>query len=156
MAAAPRIVSLVPSITELVCALGLIDSLVGRTGFCVHPRGPLRRIAKVGGTKDLQLDRIRALAPTHVIVNQEENRREDYDALCAFVPEVIVTYPQGPDDNIALYRDLGARFDRAAQAEHLVDQFQTALTAARAATARLPIERVLYMIWRAPWMSVGD
>ena len=51
----PRIVSLVPSITELVCELGLADSLAGRTGFCVHPRQALRRIPKVGGTKTVDL-----------------------------------------------------------------------------------------------------
>ena len=67
--APPRIVSLVPSITELVCDLGLADALVGRTGFCIHPRATVRRIPKVGGTKDVNLARIRELAPTHVIVN---------------------------------------------------------------------------------------
>ena len=55
-AGVPRIVSLVPSLTELVCDLGLADCLVGRTGFCVHPRDVLRRVPKVGGTKDVKLD----------------------------------------------------------------------------------------------------
>ena len=71
----PRIVSLVPSITELLIDLGLAGVLVGRTGFCVHPRHAVRRIAKVGGTKGFSIDTLRALAPTHVIVNIDENRR---------------------------------------------------------------------------------
>ena len=86
MAAEPRIVCLVPSITELVCDLGLAERLVGRTGFCVHPRETVRRIPKVGGTKDVNLDKVRELAPTHVIVNVDENRREDAEALAEFVP----------------------------------------------------------------------
>ena len=71
-----RIVSLVPSLTELVCDLGLAGQLVGRTGFCIHPRAILKPIPKVGGTKDVNLERLRELAPTHVIVNVDENRRE--------------------------------------------------------------------------------
>ena len=79
-----RIVSLVPSITELICDLGLADRLVGRTGFCIHPWETVRRIPKVGGTKDVRLDRVRELAPTHVIVNVDENTREvDFDCKCA-------------------------------------------------------------------------
>src|SRR6476661_3598969 len=77
MAPEPRIVCLVPSITELLCDMGLAESLVGRTGFCIHPWETVRRIPKVGGTKDVSLDKIRALSPTHVVVNVDENRRED-------------------------------------------------------------------------------
>ncbi|MFZ9626077.1 MAG: helical backbone metal receptor, partial [Burkholderiaceae bacterium] len=65
----PRIVSLVPSLTELVCALGRADWLVGRTGFCVHPREALAQVPKVGGTKTVNIEKIRSLAPTHLIVN---------------------------------------------------------------------------------------
>jgi ABC-type hemin transport system substrate-binding protein len=71
-----RIVCLVPSITELLCDLGLSEQLVGRTGFCIHPREIVRAIPKVGGTKNVKLDRIRRLAPTHAVINIEENRRE--------------------------------------------------------------------------------
>src|SRR3954451_17481394 len=89
----PRIVFLVPSITELLCDLGLADHLVGRTGFCIHPWETVRSIPKVGGTKDINLDKIRALAPTHVVVNVDENRRVDAEALRAFVPHLVVTHP---------------------------------------------------------------
>src|SRR5204862_6679989 len=86
-----RIVSLVPSITELVCDLGLAAQLVGRTGFCVHPREVVRRIPKVGGTKDVDLDKLRALRATHVIVNVDENREEDARTIAGFAPELSVT-----------------------------------------------------------------
>ena len=76
-----RIVSLVPSITELLCDLGLAPQLAGRTGFCIHPAALVGAIPKVGGTKDVNLQKIRALAPTHVIVNIDENEKPTYDAL---------------------------------------------------------------------------
>jgi len=150
-----RIVSLVPSITELVCELGLIDTLVGRTGFCIHPREALRAIEKVGGTKDVKLDRVRALAPTHVILNMDENTREVAEALAEFVPHLIVTHPLTPDDNRDLYRLLGHIFRREARAEALVARLDEALAKADAAVAGLPAERVLYLIWREPWMTVA-
>ena len=98
-----RIVSLVPSLTELLVDLGLGQQLVGRTGFCIHPRDVVRGIPKVGGTKDVKLDEIRRLNATHVIVNVDENRREDADALIDMGLQVIATHPQTPEDNRALY-----------------------------------------------------
>src|ERR1700733_3377287 len=79
-----RIVCLVPSITELICDLGLAGQLVGRPGFCIHPWDVVRTIPKVGGTKDVKLDRVRQLAPTHAVLNIDENRREDAEALAEF------------------------------------------------------------------------
>ncbi len=119
-----RIVSLVPSITELVCELGLADQLVGRTGFCVHPKETLKKIPKVGGTKSVDVDRIRDLAPTHVIVNVDENRKETADALAQFVPNLIVTHPLAPLDNLALYRQIGKAFGREREAELLCRKFE--------------------------------
>ncbi|HLI58485.1 MAG TPA: helical backbone metal receptor [Solirubrobacteraceae bacterium] len=149
-----RIVSLVPSLTELVCDLGLADRLVGRTGFCVHPWETVRRIPKVGGTKDVKLERIRALEPTHVLVNVDENRRETAEALAEFVPHVIVTHPLGPRDNLALYRLLGAVFGAVDRAEVLCAEFERALAELSAARAVEPAD-VLYLIWREPWMTVA-
>jgi len=155
IAGAARIVSLVPSITELLVDLELGDQLVGRTGFCIHPRAALRTVTKVGGTKDVKLDVVRALAPTHVIVNVDENPREVAEALGAFVPHVVVTHPCRPEDNRQLYRLLGGLFGREAQAEALVARLDEALAAAVAVGDRLAPERVLYLIWRAPWMTVA-
>ena len=125
---AARIVSLVPSLTELLFELGLGDQVVGRTGFCIHPRAQLRTVEKVGGTKDVKLERVRALEPTHLIVNMDENRRETVDELAAIIPHIIVTHPNTPRDNLALYRLLGGIFGceaRAAQFEprrHVLQQ----------------------------------
>ncbi|HEU4645210.1 MAG TPA: helical backbone metal receptor [Burkholderiales bacterium] len=148
-----RIVSLVPSLTELACELGLADELVGRTGFCIHPRQALRRVPKVGGTKSVNLDKVRALEPSHVVLNVDENRKEDADALARFVPNLVVTHPLAPLDNLALYRQFGSVFGREREAEALCARFQAAYDGA--AAARLPERRVLYLIWKDPWMTVS-
>ena len=150
-----RIVSLVPSLTELVCDLGLAGQLVGRTGFCIHPRATLKTIPKVGGTKDVNLVRLRELAPTYVIVNVDENRRECVEEIAACVPHVIVTHPCTPEDNLPVYRLLGGIFGREAEAERLCADLAAALDEARAVGASLPAEKVLYLIWREPWMTVA-
>src|SRR6185436_18960481 len=100
------------------------NELVGRTGFCVHPKELLKPIPKVGGTKSVDLEKIRGLAPTHVIVNVDENRKETADALAAFVPNVIVTHPLAPLDNLALYRQMGNAFERQKEAEELCMRFE--------------------------------
>ncbi|MGH8766436.1 MAG: helical backbone metal receptor [Burkholderiales bacterium] len=146
-----RIVSLVPSITELVCELGLANQLVGRTGFCIHPKEVVKAISKVGGTKSVNLRKIRALAPTHVIVNVDENRKETADALAEFVPNIIVTHPLAPLDNLALYRQMGSAFGVQARAETLCALFEKEYKKIPSFKNR----KVLYLIWKDPWMTVS-
>jgi len=152
--ARPRIACLVPSLTELLFALGLGDRVVARTGFCVHPRDAVRDVPKVGGTKDVDLAALAATAPTHLVVNVDENRRDLVDAARAFVPQVIVTHPLGPLDNRRLFRLFGAVFGRERVADHLIADFDAGLADLDAAVASLPREPVLYLIWRKPWMTV--
>lgn len=151
----PRVVSLVPSITELLLSLGLAEVVVGRTGFCIHPRQLVRRIPKLGGTKGFSIDKLRALAPTHVIVNIDENRRQEVDALRDFVPHVIVTHPLAPRDNLDLYRLLGGVFDRDSESADLCLAFEREWAAMSAWAVGVPRQKVLYLIWREPWLSVA-
>jgi ABC-type Fe3+-hydroxamate transport system substrate-binding protein len=148
-----RIVSLVPSLTELLFALDLDEAVVGRTGFCVHPRDRVRRVLKVGGTKTVDIEAIRALAPTHVVVNVDENELPTVEAIAQFVPNVVVTHPLNVEDNRALYRQFGDAFDRTAQAERLVEAFDRSLQVAR--DGRWPVRTVVYLIWKDPWMTVS-
>ncbi len=150
-----RIVSLVPSITELLFALDLGPQVVGRTGFCIHPRTAVADVPKLGGTKDVNVEALRALKPTHVIVNIDENTRELFDTLSEHVPYVIVTHPNAPSDNLELFRLLGGIFNRGAAATLLARRFQRALEALTEQTHALPRRRVLYLIWRQPWMTVS-
>jgi hypothetical protein len=149
----PRIVCLVPSITELLCDLGLSQQLVGRTGFCIHPWETVKTIPKVGGTKDVLMDRVRELEPTHVVVNVDENLKEDAETLGEFVPHVVVTHPLEPRDNLDLYRQMGREFDREAEAEELCERFEVAYE--RAAASADAEQSVLYLIWRDPWMTIS-
>jgi ABC-type hemin transport system substrate-binding protein len=146
----PRIASLVPSATETLCALGLGSLLVARTGFCLHPREWVAPLPKVGGTKDVKLERLRACAPTHVVLDTEENRRETWEQLRGWPGlQLLVTQLRGPRDVPALLRQLASPFgadDGALQAE----------LAAALALPRPPLpRRVLYLIWRRPWMVAG-
>ena len=148
-----RIVSLVPSITELLFALGLEQQIVGRTHYCIHPQPAIAAIPSVGGTKKIRYARLRALQPTHVILNVDENPRELAERLMADGLQVIVTHPLAPEDNIPLYRLIGGIFNRAAEAENLATQFEQVLAALR--QVAWPRRRVLYLIWREPWMGVS-
>jgi ABC-type Fe3+-hydroxamate transport system substrate-binding protein len=150
-----RIVCLVPSITELLCELGLAPLLAGRTGFCIHPHDVVAAIPKVGGTKDVNLDKIRQLAPTHVIVNIDENEKPTVDRLAAFVPHVVVTHPNVPRDNLALARLMGGIFGAQAAAERWCAAFDAEYAALRALPPG-PERTVLYCIWQDPWMSVSQ
>jgi ABC-type Fe3+-hydroxamate transport system substrate-binding protein len=152
-----RIVCLVPSITELLCELGLAGQLVGRTGFCIHPQDVVAAIPKVGGTKDVNIEKIRKLAPTHVVVNIDENEKPTVDRLAEFVPHVVVTHPNVPRDNLDLARLMGGIFGVEEAAERWCAAFEeeyAALKALQVGSAG-PARTVLYCIWQDPWMTVS-
>ncbi len=157
---APRIASLVPSLTELLVALGLGTHLVARTGFCIHPREALRSVPKVGGTKDVNLVKLKALQPTHVLVNVDENRLDTVNALRAWgaqAPEIVVTHPGGPEDNLALVAQMLNHFGDLPGVAERATALIAALTHELAATqpaGRAP-QQVLYLIWHGPWMTVA-
>lgn len=148
----PRIVSLVPSLTELVCALGLAHRLVGRTGFCIHPREQVQGVPKVGGTKAVDVERIRQLNPTHLVVSREENEQPVVAELARFIPEIIVTNPVTLTDNLTLYRQFGDLFDCSGAANRLIEQFEQAH--ARLLSRQDAPIHVIYLIWKSPWMTV--
>jgi len=155
----PRIASLVPSLTELVVALGLGAHLVARTGYCIHPAQALAGVPKVGGTKDVNLAKLRRLAPTHVLVNIDENRADTVAALREFVPNIVVTHPCSPEDNLALVEQLRQAFEAEAGvarlARALQAEIETELALTRDSTLAREQARVLYLIWHDPWMTVA-
>ncbi|GIF99308.1 helical backbone metal receptor [Catellatospora citrea] len=143
-----RIVSLVPSLTEAVAAT-LPEALVGVTDWCTHPAG--LAATRVGGSKYPDLDRVLALRPDVVLVNVEENRESDAEALRAAGVELYVTYPRTVDEALdELGRMLTAL---GAPAE------PGWLAAARAAWAALPTpttsRRAVVPVWRRPWIVLG-
>jgi len=149
-----RVVSLVPSLTESLFALGLGPHLVGVTEWCVHPAEAVAALPKVGGTKNPDLAAIRALRPDLVIANREENKRQDVERLEAAGIPVWVTYPRTVADGVALLRELAlAGGARRALAE-TVEPVERALAEAHA-TRSSGGPRVFCPIWKRPWMAVG-
>ncbi len=150
-----RIVSLVPSVTECLIHLGLASQLVARTTFCIHPEAVVSSIPRIGGTKTPNLERIQALKVTHAVMNVDENRKSDARTLSERGVTVVTTHPLDPIDNLDLYRLLGGIFNVREPAQRLADEFLAARAALieqrRARTRR----RVLYLIWRKPFMTVS-
>jgi ABC-type Fe3+-hydroxamate transport system substrate-binding protein len=150
-----RIASLVPSLTELLFTLGLGPWVVARTGFCVHPADGVAAVPKVGGTKDVNLAKLRRLAPTHVLVNIDENRAETAQALREFVPQVIVTHPCAPQDVGPLIGQVADAFAGVAGIAERAAALRAELQRELSSTRPGPDEQVLYLIWRDPWMTVA-
>lgn len=147
-----RIVSLVPSITELVCFLGRGKALVGRTRFCTEPAGVVDAVASVGGTKNPRIDRIVALAPDLVLANKEENRREDVEALRAAGINVLLTDPASVAEAAGMIREIGALLDAAAPAAALAEEIDAELREEGGGRG----VRVFAAVWWKPLMGLGS
>ncbi len=151
-----RIVSLCPSLTELVFDLGLGADLVAITKYCIHPADGVASIEKVGGTKDPDVARIVELAPDVVLVNEEENRREDADALAAAGLTLANSFPKDALETAAMVRDYGSVLHVPERAEAVArDIEQRSAAVAQRATERGATRSFLYLIWRKPWMACG-
>jgi ABC-type Fe3+-hydroxamate transport system substrate-binding protein len=145
-----KVISLVPSLTELLINLGLKERMAGRTRFCVHPENKVDDIPIVGGTKNPRLDTIYDIEPDYIIANKEENRPQDVKALMEDF-EVKVTEISTIEDALITIHELGQVFDKAEQAEALITGIQDRL----ADRPDEPELRTAYMIWKDPWMTVG-
>lgn len=145
-----RIVSLVPSQTELLFDLGLGERVVGVSKFCVHPREARAGRQRVGGTKTPNIARIRALAPDFVLANREENRAEDIAAIGEFAP-VYVTDINSLPQALAMTRAVGFALGTEARAARIAADIEGAF----ANLPRLDGLRCAYLIWREPWMAAG-
>lgn len=148
-----RLVSLVPSTTETLFALGRGDDLVGYTRFCVHPKDRIRREKWIGGTKNPKIAKIIALQPDLVLANREENRKEDITALEEAGIPVWVPEPRTVRAAIADLRALSRLVGRAEEGARIARQMEQALSEAQShAISR----SVAYLIWRKPWMVAGE
>lgn len=148
-----RIVSLVPSQTEFLADLGLANQLVGITRFCIHPKSVFTQTTKVGGTKQPHIEKIKALAPDLIVANKEENEKEVVEALRIFCP-VWVSDVRNLSQAFYMMKALGDIMGKGCEAKVWVDQISQGFHSL--APIKRPI-RVLYLIWRKPYMSVsGD
>jgi ABC-type Fe3+-hydroxamate transport system substrate-binding protein len=146
-----RIVSLVPSQTELLYDLGLADEVVGITKFCVHPQRWFREKTRIGGTKTVNLERVAALKPDLIIANKEENTREQVESLAQHYP-VWTSNIQTITEGLQMIRQVGGLVGKEAAAIHLADEISAGFAGLQ--KAAVP-KKVAYFIWRGPWMCAG-
>src|SRR3989475_5003651 len=151
-----RIVSLIPSTTETLCALGLADALVGVTVYCREPAEVTRTKTKIGGEKTPDLEAIRALGPDLVVANVEEIVREHIEQLRAWAIPVWVTYPRTVADGLRLVRELGEVTGTRVRAAAILRELEPLYEGVRAASATRAPVAVFYAIWRDPYMTVGS
>ncbi|MHC5062643.1 MAG: helical backbone metal receptor [Planctomycetota bacterium] len=149
-----RVVSLVPSLTETVCDLGVGCRLVGVSQYCAEPEEILRFIPRVGGTKNPDREKIASLEPDLILMNREENRAED---LAWFESrfQVHASMPCSVPDAAAVVRDLGKLFDVEEEAEAILLEIEALMTRSEVEGLDLNGVRVFYPIWKQPWIGVN-
>lgn len=152
-----RVVSLCPSITETLVAIGGLKRLAAATRYCVRPKGMLWGLPRIGGTKDPDVARILALKPDLVFANQEENRIEDVRALEGAGVEVDVTFPRTVSEVPASIRRWGSRMGEGSEdeAEALARRIEGELKAVESEPPGAPF-LYAYWIWKDPWMTISD
>jgi ABC-type Fe3+-hydroxamate transport system substrate-binding protein len=150
-----RIISLVPSQTELLVDLGLEKFIVGVTKFCVHPKEIRENVALVGGTKKIHLEKIKALQPDIIICNKEENTKEIVDQLMNVAP-VWVSDIYNIEDNFEMIHLLGKLFDVSKEADTLISRISSEKKDFEAFLKTKPQYKVAYLIWNNPYMMAGN
>jgi len=153
-----RIISLCPSQTETLFELGLDERLVGITRYCIHPRERASRICKIGGTKNVDFERIRSLNPDLIIAEKEENPKDMVERLSELAP-VYVTEVVDRASAVVMIRNLGSLCGVSQRATSLTDEIEKAwqsLDIESPSGGNSSPLRVAYLIWRKPWMVVGS
>lgn len=149
-----RIISLVPSQTELLFDLGVGDCVVGVTKYCVHPIEKTSKIDKVGGTKKIDMKYIHELQPDLIIGNKEENEKEQINELknnyLVWMSDIKTL-----DDAMEMIRQVGELIDELVKAELLIGQIAEAFNNLKTSVSNQPTSSVAYFIWRKPYMVAG-
>lgn len=147
-----RIISLVPSQTELLFDLGLGDRVVGITKFCIHPEEWFRSKPRVGGTKQVDLEKVRALKPDLIIGNKEENAQADIEALEQEFP-VWMSDVKDLDDALAMIEGIGQLVNAVPEAERITAGIRSVFADLHPLPTPLS---AAYFIWQKPWMLAGE
>lgn len=150
-----RVVSLVPSVTESLFDLGLGQCLVGVTDYCVHPAAQVAGLPKIGGTKKPDLQLIKAARPDLIIANQEENKKEDVEALRAEGFKVWLTFPCTVREAIDVLWAI-VRLFRVPQMGQRLSVLETSYEWANGAAANMPPIKVFCPVWREPAATEGS
>lgn len=149
-----RIISLVPSQTELLYDLGLEDRLVGITKFCIHPYHLKSTKKIVGGTKNIKLEKIKELQPDIILCNKEENSKEIVEILEKLFP-VHVSDVKNIDESMEMITQYGKIFRCNTEASKINNKIRFYLKDFQEFVKDIPVQKVAYFIWRKPWMAAG-
>ncbi|HXH99380.1 MAG TPA: helical backbone metal receptor [Sphingobacteriaceae bacterium] len=147
-----RIISVVPSQTELLFDLGLNTEIIGITKFCVHPEDKVSLIPKIGGTKSLNIQKIRELKPDLIIANKEENQKDQIEQLMQEFP-VWVSDIHNLHESMKMIEDVGELVDRQQQAKTLVKDIVSSFDTVSSLPHPL---HVAYFIWKDPYMVAAQ
>ena len=146
-----KIISLVPSITETLFDLGLTEvEIIGRTKFCIHPENRVKNVAVIGGTKNLNIEKIKALKPDLILANKEENTKEEVEELQKYF-KVLVTNISTLEDNYYLLKNLGNLLDR----KEIAQKYNIKIYEVFQNFSDFPKKKCAYLIWKNPCMTVG-
>ncbi|MCS7188300.1 MAG: helical backbone metal receptor [Bacteroidia bacterium] len=148
---AERIISLCPSQTETLFALGVGERIVGRTRYCIHPKGQIDSLPVVGGTKKVDVEMVQTLQPDLIIAQMEENSREDVERLSGIAP-VYVTKVESYEEALESIHRLGDITGKPTEAKYLVSEIEAAFAPLK--NLAKP-KRVLYLTWRKPYIAAG-
>jgi ABC-type Fe3+-hydroxamate transport system substrate-binding protein len=146
-----RIISLVPSITELLHDLNLKEEIVGVTKFCIHPLDWCKSKTRIGGTKKINLEKVAELKPDLIIGNKEENTKDDIEALQQEYP-VFMTDVNTFDEALEMIIQLGSICNRPNLAHQLVEELKRLSTTSDSSEKMSAI----YLIWKDPYFAVGQ
>lgn len=147
-----KVVSLVPSITEALFDLGLTENeVVGRTKFCIHPSEKVKNVPVIGGTKNINIEKIKVLQPDLILANKEENVKDQVEALMNDF-KVIVTNVENIEDNYYLLKNLGKLFNKEEKAQCFNLKIYDVLNEAKINSNI----KVAYLIWKNPYMTIGS
>ncbi|ROH97934.1 ABC transporter substrate-binding protein [Chryseobacterium daecheongense] len=147
-----KVISLVPSITEALFDLGLTENeVIGRTKFCIHPHEQIKNVEIVGGTKNINIEKIKSLQPDLILANKEENVKEQVEALMHDF-KVMVTHVETVEDNYYLVKSLGNIFRQEEKAKAYNLKTYEVLNQAKI-NSRI---KVAYLIWKNPYMTIGS
>ena len=145
-----KIISTVPSQTELLFDLGLDDRIIGVTWFCIHPKEKCKTKAQIGGTKNLKIDKIRELQPDLIIANKEENEQSQIEELAKEFP-VWISDIKTLEDSLEMIASIG----QITNTNSKVLEIKTKIDSIFLNLPQSPPLRTVYLIWRNPWMSIG-
>lgn len=149
-----RIISLVPSLTELLVDLGLENQLVGITKFCIYPKHILKTKTIVGGTKQINNTKIEALKPDFILVNKEENTKEIVEQLKDIAP-IFVSNTDTINDTLDLIERLGVILNCKQKATTICKEIKVKKDDFKGFIKNKPIKKAAYFIWANPYMVVG-